>query len=484
MTVSHASRPSPNRLLSALAALVVAAAVIIGVPQTAAAADDAAPAHLRVVWTSDPAREATISWTTRFPGSDHAVYLDTEPRGGDPAAYRWQLGSAANGAYTYGEAIYHHVPLAGLAPSTTYYFVVASNGHVSRELHFTTAPVDDRPFKLLYGGDSRSDPENRRRVNRRIAALVEADPTILALVHGGDFVAQEASWSQWDQWLADHAETITADGRILPIVPTIGNHEGGGVFFNEVFAWPGGAERDYYALRFGSDLTLINLDTNAPMNGVQRDWLRDQLADAQQRRWVVVNYHRPAYPAVKTPSEARSMWVPLFEEYGVDLVCESDGHALKRTVPILDDQPDPNGIVYVGEGGMGVRQRTPDADRWYLQAPGMAMSAHHVQRLSFGPERLDYEAVLLDGGVADAASFDPRRELAATDGAGLGGADEPAGPYVRTLDAAAMWQPEVGFGSACAATGGWHRSASGLGFLAALVGGAVVLRRRRRMANR
>jgi hypothetical protein len=144
--------------------------------------------------------------------------------------------------------------------------------------------------------------------------------------------------------------------------------------------------------------------------GEQRTWLADQLRTlTETRRWVIVNYHRPAYPAVKRPGAARQQWVPLFEKYGVDLVCESDGHVLKRTVPIKVGERDPDGVVYVGEGGLGVAQRTPDTDRWYLQPPGMATSAHHVQKLTFDGDTLSYRAYGVDGEVLDTYQRSARR---------------------------------------------------------------------------
>jgi hypothetical protein len=80
---------------------------------------------------------------------------------------------------------------------------------------------------------------------------------------------------------------------------------------------------------------------------------------------------------------------------------------LKRTPPIRGEQVDFTGVTYVGEGGLGVPQRTPLGDRWYLQAPGMAASAHHVQLLSFEAETLRYQAILEDGTIADEVTIQP-----------------------------------------------------------------------------
>ena len=112
---------------------------------------------------------------------------------------------------------------------------------------------------------------------------------------------------------------------------------------------------------------------------------------------------------MKSPGGTLYHWVPLFERFNVDIALESDGHVLKRTVPIRDGQLDPDGVVYIGEGGLGVEQRTPDMSRWYLQPPGMARAVNHVQALRVTPGAIHYSAILENGEVADTHTFRPRR---------------------------------------------------------------------------
>ena len=369
------------------------------------------PEQARVVWGENPGREATISWSTRGAGTTHEVHYDTVSRNGQVPGYRFTATQVNSGSYNGGSFSYHHAPVTGLDPSTRYYFVLVSDGAISSEYHFTTAPVDARPFKILYGGDSRSDRNNRRAMNRVIADLVAGDPEIIGFVHGGDYIATGSSLSQWDNWLSDYQDTITADGQITPIIPTRGNHEGNGVLYNTVFAWPGGPDVDYFSTVLGSYVLWITLDSNSSMAGNQRTWLEAQLVWGQSNVvWIMPSYHRPAYPAVKSPGGALEHFVPLFEQYRVDVVCESDGHVLKRTVPILKGAMNPDGVTYVGEGGLGVSQRTPQ-NEWYFEPPGMTARGHHVQLLSFSPQRLGYEARMIDGQVVDQTTFDPRRVI-------------------------------------------------------------------------
>jgi len=114
------------------------------------------------------------------------------------------------------------------------------------------------------------------------------------------------------------------------------------------------------------------------------------------------------YPAYKDPAGAKPAWVPLFERHNLDLALESDGHNIKRTVPIRNERQDPSGIVYVGEGGLGVPQRVPKPGRWYLDAPGMASHGHSVSVLHVTAESIDYQVLRLEGGMADQHTLRPR----------------------------------------------------------------------------
>lgn len=369
------------------------------------------PAHARIVWTQQPEAQATLSWSTAQAGSTHRVHYDVKPRDGRPSSYAWKADAQKNGRFTGStELHYHHATVTGLTASTAYYFVLASDASVSPEQHFVTAPSDDRPFRLLVGGDSRSDAAARRRMNGLLARAVEKDPAILALCHGGDFVKTGTKLEEWIEWMDDHALTLTSSGRMLPVVPVRGNHEKSGVQFDEVWNWPGGGlGKNYYATKIGPETLMVTLNTNVSTEGEQAVFLERTLREHPKVRWKLAQYHRPAYPAVKSPSAGKDAWVPIFERHDVDLVCESDGHNIKRTLPIRNDRHDPTGVVYIGEGGLGVGQRTPDDDLWYLQPPGRCGKGHHYFLLSFDRGSLRTTVVLADGAVWDEHELKPRR---------------------------------------------------------------------------
>jgi len=408
---------------SAICAIGITASAIM--PSTAMAGDEPATFHHRALWMKNPQHEIVLSWTTRHEGENHRVYVDAESRNGNASDYAREVATFADGQFDYRPADeqwgqpawYHHVYLSDLEPDTTYYVAFASGDDLSDEFHFRTAPADDKDFALIFGGDSRiggSDPydhTDRQKMNDRIRELFEEHDHIIGFVHGGDY-CQLAQWRYLEPWLSDHELTTTSTGRLLPIVPARGNHDRD-IGFEQMFMWPDMDRNYYYKTQFSSEVSLITLNTEMSLGGDQRDWLADTLAETRpENRWVFVSYHRPAFSSVRAMQDGagrRNNWVPYFEEFNVDLVLESHDHALKRTLPIRSSAPDlNNGIIYIGDGGLGVPQRTPDTSRWWLQEPGFAMSVHHVHVLDFNQERMHVRAFGMDAEILDDFELSPR----------------------------------------------------------------------------
>ena len=369
------------------------------------------PAHFRVTWTADPSEKATISWSTAKQADKHFIRYRVKGSAEQQATLAADTGKYIGGNV---ELYYYHAKMRELEANTAYEFQIFSDDHQSKVMYFVTAPDHDRPLSIFSGGDSRTGLEERRRVNRMLAKMVddsyandEPADDLVAFAHGGDYIVKGTNLEQWTEWMSANELTIGPDGRMLPIIPARGNHDGGKIY-NDVFGLDAD-DKNYFAVNVGSKVRFITLNTEISTAGSQRDWLKKELKSSRpNNRWLVAQYHRPAYPAVKAPGTALQSWVPIFERYNVDLVCENDGHSIKRTVPIRGNVKDETGVVYIGEGSLGVPPRAPKPDRWYLQKPGFASSGSHVFVLTFESEKLTSRCVELGGSVVDECVLKPR----------------------------------------------------------------------------
>ena len=355
------------------------------------------PAQWRVIWTGDTAREATISWSTAEEGKTHKIYY------GESTDLGQEQNCQRNGEYTLDKkekgkikaGFYHHASIKALKPSTKYYFVMESDGVKSKPLYFITAPEKGTGFSIIQGGDSRSGHLARCQVNIHMSEMMTEKPDIIAFAHGGDYIYYGKYWQQWRIWLSHNELTNGKDGRVLPIIPTRGNHDSGPLY-KEIFNIAPD-QPDWHTTNLGSDVALVTLDTNVPGGGPQSEWLESELKKLRpQSKWLLTQYHRPLYPAAKTAPPHTKIFCPIFDKYQVDLSLEADGHCIKRTVPIKNDKADPTGTVYMGEGGLGVGFRTTlKDDHWYLKG-GIKGGGHHVMLLDFKEDTLRIRTVLLN----------------------------------------------------------------------------------------
>ena len=381
------------------------------------------PAQWRITWTGDTSTTATISWSTAVAGKKHTLHYGTKPPTNSSIKYTNKLEAQKNGPYSIhakeakktSTAFYHHCVLKDLKPNTTYYFNLESDGKFSPPLYFITSP-ESGDFKMIAGGDSRSGIADRARMNLRIAATIADNPDVYAFCHGGDYIQSGMLWRQWRLWLSHHELTTQKDGRVIPIIPTKGNHDSGPNFY-EIFNLESstgkishGRKPYWHNTQITKDVNIITLDTNYTAKGPQEQWLKDQLTTLRPKsRFLLTNYHRPLFPAVKKIPSHAAVFVPLFEQYNVDLALESDGHCIKRTPPIRNGKTDPTGVTYIGEGGLGVGQRQPKEDRWYLK-DGHVGRGHHIYLLHFTKSSLKVDTILLNGKVDDSFKLKPRKK--------------------------------------------------------------------------
>jgi hypothetical protein len=354
-------------------------------------AGSAEPIGLFLTFVDDPATSIVIDWH-REPGEIGRDRLYWRPDGQTD----WRSARGTQVAFPFSERMIYRVFLDGLQPDTLHDF---NFGEGSRAYRFHTLPATvDSPVRIVFGGDTRHEQEWMEATNRQ---ALQTDPHLI--VWGGDLAYADGRADRidrWYEWFAAIRNTlIHADGRVVPIIVGIGNHEvRGGTwrrqaaryatandlgalraelapYFMSLFAFPG--QPGFGAIDVGDYLSLLLLDSDHlnPVAGAQTEWLRLSLDARRERPWLIPVYHQPAWPSYRnveghSTREIRHNWVPLFEEAGVRVAMENHDHTYKRTEPLhagsVVDHGE--GIVYLGDGSWGVRLREPlpAAETWYL----------------------------------------------------------------------------------------------------------------------
>jgi hypothetical protein len=323
---------------------------------------------MTVQWVGEhrDARECAISYAARQSGA-------------------WKTLSTAVKPYPMTDLKVFRAELTGLSPGSDYEFRIGAS---PRTYRFRTMPARATDtIHFVSGGDC---GVNEHAVANNIQAA-RRDPQFAVV--GGDLGYDNGRSAATSlAFIRNYSERmIGRDGRLIPMIACIGNHEVDGgyrkprsdaPFFYALFdgLYP---EVGFATLDFGDYLSLVLLDTNhtTPIAGLQASWLEKTLRTRADHPNVLVVNHVPAYPSYRysegadgkegTGSGNRKHWVPLFEKYRVPVVLEHHDHTFKRTKRLLDGHTHANGILYLGDGSWG-KLRTPKTPE---QFPYLAVSS-------------------------------------------------------------------------------------------------------------
>lgn len=329
------------------------------------------PSTLYLTYLHDPTSSITIQWHTDEL-ADSSLFYRAE--GEDDNA--WKEASGSYQQPTNHPLCIHTVELNHLLPDTAYLFRFSpqSPAHLFRTLPKTLS----RPVQFVVGGDAYYYFQLFHKMN---VAISKKEPDFVVL--GGDiaytlgrstfFRGKDWEVRRWQTFFKEWSDQmIASDGRIIPILPVVGNHdinkkakaENRENLLFTFFAFPPN-HITYRCLTFGDYLDLLLLDTNhyASITGSQKNWLRSSLK-ASSARYKFAAYHVAAYPGYYSFSspvaeKIRTHWVPLFEEFQLSGAFEHHNHVYKRTYPLKEGKIDPSGIIYFGDGSWGTPPRTP-----------------------------------------------------------------------------------------------------------------------------
>ena len=326
------------------------------------------PDQVHLQFGADPAREVVVSWATPTSVSRPRVVIGTARGGfGRPSRRRPAPTPTTNSV----ETITQHARIDGLRPDTDYVFQVVSDGATPVSGAFRTAPEGRVPFRFTSVGDfgSGNPAWSKSSLNAiATAAQVEQFDPVVHLVNGDLSYANVNQANQPAVW-ADYFNNTQFSAASRPWMPTLGNHEieaGNGplgyLAYQTRFTLPGNHSGDYqgnwYKFQVGSVL-FISLDNNdvvyqnsggtylgTRQRGSTSRLLRrraGKVAGEDAARGVPTTsarldrrLHAPAGHVLvrrrrRRPGHPPETWMPLFYQYGVDLVLAGHDHDYERS---------------------------------------------------------------------------------------------------------------------------------------------------------
>ncbi|QOV91004.1 purple acid phosphatase family protein [Humisphaera borealis] len=350
-------------------------------PTAPLAVEDAAfqPSTLFLTWQRDPTTTMTVQWIgVTGETADTRVYCSTAV-GVSERLGLWPMTATPKiKPYPMTDFKVFRAELTGLQPDTTYYFRIGKSSPI---YNFRTMPARaTNTISFISGGDC---GVNSHAIANNIQAARQ-DP--MFAVVGGDLGYDNGKSVDISlAFIRNYSKHMIAPGgRLIPMIPCIGNHEVDGGYgkkrekapfyyalFDGLFPDTG-----YNTLDFGDYLSLVLLDTGhtSEIGGEQASWLENQLKARVDHPNVFAVNHVPAYPSYRkmgttaekgapakagTGSGNRQHWCPLFDKYRVPVVLEHHDHTFKRTKPLIDGMANDNGVLYLGDGSWG-RLRNPN----------------------------------------------------------------------------------------------------------------------------
>ena len=239
------------------------------------------------------------------------------------------------------------------------------------------------PALVVYG-DTRTNHSIHERV---VAAIMLVQPAVV--FHTGDLVEDGNNPKDWLTFNSITAELLSS----AEFFPALGNHENQAQLYFDNFDLPNN-EQWYSVDRNNMHFVILNTCVAIDVNSEQYSWLASDLATIPDSiRFVAVAFHHPPYSTGRHGTEGvylQETLVPLFEEYGVDIVFNGHDHDYERSYC--------GGICYIVTGGGGAslydQVYEHPCSRQYLKI-------HHFCKLSVVSDTLTVKVYDIDGRLAD-----------------------------------------------------------------------------------
>lgn len=346
-----------------------------GVKATKAAAahylstDAVDASNIRQVITADSTTSRTFMWQSDYEEDNPVV--EYRQAGDDTTIMQLPASSDAfsdDGVTTY----IHTATITDLKPGTAYEYRVGAGDKRSSWQSFHTAQGSD--FKALIFPDSQSSDYSVWAATAQPAWQRNQDAQFF--INMGDLVDNGQDHYQWNAWFDVVSDMIAR----IPVVPLLGNHETYDKDWKvrmpeaylHLFALPkldlSKYQNQFYSFDYG-DVHFVVLNTQSQeladfepsLDEDEVAWFKEDMAKTT-KKWKVVLMHKDPlqYGFANRPqpreegfSPEGRLWMPLFDQYGVDAVLSAHLHTYRDRGHIRNFQRDESGPLYLITGVAG-----------------------------------------------------------------------------------------------------------------------------------
>lgn len=346
-----------------------------GVKATKAAAahylstDAVDASNIRQVITAGSTTSRTFMWQSDY--AEENPVVEYRQAGDDDSLMQLPASSDAfsdDGVTTY----IHTAAVSDLKPGTAYEYRVGAGDKRSDWQSFHTAQGHD--FKALIFPDSQSSDYSVWAATAQPAWQRNQDAQFF--INMGDLVDNGQDHYQWNAWFDVVGDMIAR----IPVVPLLGNHETYDKDWKvrmpeaylHLFALPR-IDREKYQNQFYSfdygDVHFVVLNTQSQeladfepsLDEDEVAWFKEDMAKTT-KKWKIVLMHKDPlqYGFANRPqpreegfSPEGRLWMPLFDQYGVDAVLSAHLHTYRDRGHIRNFQRDESGPLYLITGVAG-----------------------------------------------------------------------------------------------------------------------------------
>lgn len=290
-----------------------------------------APDQIALSWSGDPKTSVDIQWRTSLAIADNILTYWEEG-----STDSIEVKSTVKELYdrlVYGDSRVnnHHVGLKNLLPGTDYFYQIKSGNHTSDVYSFQTSNDEDE-FSFIWFGDTHNQQDWGDLIQK--ADSIFPETTFYSIT--GDMVDHGLYRNEWDDFFGYSGQVFSKK----PLMPIPGNHENqddlGNQLYYDLWSLPRNAptntpEESSYSFVYKNTFFLM-IDATQDIN-LLTPWIGDQLKSSNSE-WTIVMLHFPPYNWQSAYPDIVEQWIPLFDQYQVDLVLSGHVHNYMRSYPM------------------------------------------------------------------------------------------------------------------------------------------------------